>query len=529
MPWVHRGVLAILSQQTDWLLKFGEEKWPSGVGVWDEKQLDKILRHFVWRVEPDDPSSETFPIFEAVRDEQGKIIAINLRASKRILIIMPRGVSKTTILNAHNLREIARHELEFLVYLSETATHSEQQLDNIKRQLEGNVLFHAIFGNKVPARSDAQRWTQELVETTDGVVIAAKGRGGQVRGMNHNSKRPTDIVFDDVEDKESVKTVEQRNKTQIWLKADVEPALPQIGEIKTGRIVGLGTILHHESLLMTISRDPEWVTIIFGAIDPDGDMLWEHYMTEAEYTKKRRSFIRIGKLAEFNMEYNSSIRSDEDNSKFKSDFIRYQVMNHVEFPGRALAMDPAISDAKDADYCAFAVAGMTLKGHIHLLDIEMERGMTPREMVDKYFELHFKYDCNKHGIESIAFQKALVYLMREEMFRRGKLMGPSSYFEITPVIHGHTSKTERVEGILSPRYASGYITHQRRFPVYEEQLLDWPNGKKDGPDVVSMAVKLLDPYAAFAFDDENEDGDKLAKDQYKPLDEELDFNWRRAP
>ena len=30
MPWVHRGMLAILARQTDWLLRFGEEKWPKG-------------------------------------------------------------------------------------------------------------------------------------------------------------------------------------------------------------------------------------------------------------------------------------------------------------------------------------------------------------------------------------------------------------------------------------------------------------------------------------------------------------------
>src|SRR3990167_6885306 len=62
MPWVHRGVLAILTRQTDWLLKFGEETWPGGVGVWDEKQLDKIIRHFVWRPDPDDPQSSVVPL-----------------------------------------------------------------------------------------------------------------------------------------------------------------------------------------------------------------------------------------------------------------------------------------------------------------------------------------------------------------------------------------------------------------------------------------------------------------------------------
>jgi hypothetical protein len=526
MPWVHRGVLAILSRQTDWLLKFGEEIWPGGKGVWNEQQLDKILRHFVWRSDPEDSTSPLVPLFEAERSADGTIGRLNLAVSDRMLIIMPRGVSKTTLLNAHNIREILNHEISFLVYLSETATHAEQQLENIKRTLETNALIQAVYGLKRPERSSIERWTQSLIETTDGVVVAAKGRGGQVRGMNHQGKRPDSIVFDDIEDKESVKTEEQRDKTRTWLKADVEPALPQIKK-GVGRIVGLGTVLHHDSLLLTLSRDPEWVTVRFGAVDPEGDMLWNHYMTKEQFYAKRRSFQRIGKLAEFNMEYQSSTKSEGDNSKFPSAFT-YQHEELTGLPGRAIVIDPAISDKKDSDYCAFGVVGMTEKGKIHVLDVYMERGMSPQQQVDKYFELKFKWDCNKHGVESVAYQLALIHLLREEMFRRGKSMGPSSYFEIEPITHGRTGKTERVEGILSTRYTAGYITHERHFPLYEEQLLDWPNGKKDGPDVVAMAVQLLDPFAAYAFDPESEDADKLAKDQFEPLDEFLD-EYRMCP
>jgi hypothetical protein len=55
------------------------------------------------------------------------------------------------------------------------------------------------------------------------------------------------------------------------------------------------------------------------------------------------------------------------------------------------------------------------------------------------------------------------------------------------------------------------------------QLLDWPNGKKDYPDALAMAISLLDPYAAQAADPEKD----LADDDYEPLDKVL--NWRRAP
>jgi hypothetical protein len=39
-----------------------------------------------------------------------------------------------------------------------------------------------------------------------------------------------------------------------------------------------------------------------------------------------------------------------------------------------------------------------------------------------------------------------------------------------------------------------------------------------------MAVALLDPFAAYAFDHEGEDEDALAKDMFEPIEE-----WGSAP
>jgi hypothetical protein len=201
----------------------------------------------------------------------------------------------------------------------------------------------------------------------------------------------------------------------------------------------------------------------------------------------------------------------------------------MDFPSRAIACDPAISDKKTSDYFALGVVGMTPNGIIHVLDVFMDRGLTPKQQVDKFFELHFLWDCTHHGVEAVAYQKALIHLLKEEMFRRARTRGSSAYFEITPIIHGNTGKIERVEGVLSPRYLAGYVTHQRRFPEYETQLLEWPNGKKDGPDVVAMAITLLDPFAAFANNMPGDEEDRLSKDYFPPLDVVFNGEWRSAP
>ena len=48
IPWMHRGIIALLTGKTDFLLKYGE--------------LDKIVRHFVWQ-DPLDPNAEEKSLF----------------------------------------------------------------------------------------------------------------------------------------------------------------------------------------------------------------------------------------------------------------------------------------------------------------------------------------------------------------------------------------------------------------------------------------------------------------------------------
>lgn len=529
MPWAHRGLLALLTRQTDFLLKFGKENWPEGEYEWTMRDLAKIIKFFVWR---ETPKSEPIPLFILEEyEEEGKVkYRLHLSTANFTQVVWPRGFGKTTTINAANIYKIVFKTRKFLVYVSETATHAEKQLDNIKRELTSNQALIAVFGKQKPERTDGEIWRQDFFETLGGVALAAKGRGGQVRGLLHNTSRPDDITIDDVEDKESVSTPEQRNKTKVWFKADVEPALNQI--TKDGVINMVGTLLHKEALIPSIMGDPDWVSVVFGALDPDGEPLWSEYMNKEQIEKKKLSYTRLGLLSEFYMEFLSQLRNNEA-SKFKGPF-HIQFMERTQFIAVAEVVDPAISKEKDADFCAFAVTGITERGNHHVLDVFGAKGMTPREQIDKYFELHFLWNPTHHGVESIAYQMALVHLLREEMFRKAKVWGTRAYFEITPITHGRTGKIPRVEGILAPRYSAGYFSHQRIFPELESQLLEWPNDKLDFPDAVAMATSLLDPFAATAYPVEEETdengttrivGDTLADDIYEPLDEE----YRTAP
>lgn len=507
IPWVHRGILAILVRKCDFLR--------------DDPELDTIIANFVYQKDPDDEDSELLSIF--VKSDDG---ALHMVLGKFTLILMPRGFSKTTIANAMNIYNVVYQDCKYPLYASETAKHAVRQLTNVSRQLTTNPRIKLIFGNLKPEQRNIEKrkWSESdgLIQTTTGITLAAVGRDGQVRGSLEDGQRPDRLTIDDVEDKESVKTEEQRKKAHEWFYGDLLPAMPEMDETATA--VMLATILHADALATKVARDPEWTVVRFGVFDKEGKPLWSAMMDEKKIEKKKLRYALQNLLHIFYLEYHNQIRNPE-NAKFKGDFIRYEPIHQSKVVLKAIVIDPAISKSRLAAYCGFAVVGMKENGIIHIFDTYGEIGMTPREQVDKYFEMKFRWELiasDKHGVEAQAYQVALIHLLREEMFRKHKEHGSDAYFEVIPIIHSSAEKKEeRVEGVLQPRYAAGYITHQRRFPLYETQLLDWPNGKKDLPDAVAMAVSLLDPAAAWAAE-----GDP-GEDEYEDLDEVMGGDWRQ--
>lgn len=494
IPWVHRGILAILCRKTDFLLRYGE--------------IDKIESNFVYALDPTRKDSPLGKIFIVERNSEGTPVKIDLVVKRYTLLQMPRGFAKTTLANAANLYDIEYHDCKFPLYVSETGNHARMQLGNVKRELETNAMLNLVFGNKVPGRQDAEKWTEDQIMTLDGISLVARGRGGQVRGLNINAQRPDKVLIDDLEDKESVSTAEQLTKTRTWFFSDLKPVLPKLDP--NARLIMLGTLLHADALLQTLQKDPEFTSIVFGALDRQGEPLWRENMDEEKLEKEKASYALAGNLSEFYMEYMSKL-SDEKTAKFRREFFHYTP--NPEVVAKAIAIDPAIANSATADSTTLAVVGIGAKGIITVLDVVGQKGMSPREQIDTYFDLITKWDPDRFGVEAIAYQRALIHFMQEEMFRRKR------YFEIVPLKY-NTSKTERILGILQPRYASGYIHHARIFPELEAQLLDFGQGHDDYPDVVSQAVSLLDPYAAQAATDD------LAADTMEPL-EDLD-DWGRG-
>lgn len=474
IPWFHRGLFAILTRQCNFLLRYGE--------------IDKIIEHFTYT----GSDGQVKPVFAF---QNGELVMYRRRYT---LVMIPRGFSKTTIAGqAVPIRDIVYRVCPFSVYVSEAGPHAKMQLENVKYELSNNEKLLSVFGEQKPQMSADQRWAADFFETVHGCAWAARGRGAQIRGMNHHGRRPSKIIVDDYEDKESVATQDQREKTRKTFYGDLKPALPR--QDPNASIVYLATLLHSDALPTYLARDPEWSVVNFGARLPNGELLWPEWMDEAAIDLEKRSYANAGMLHVFYLEYFNDAKPEET-QKFRREFIHYGPVDG-NIVGTAIYIDPAISKKTSADECVILAVSMTDKGRFFVRDGWGKRGATVREMIDKYFEFSRLYQATKHGVESNAFQAALVHVMREEMFRK------KQYFEITPVTHS-TKKSERILGILQPRYANGYIFHTQTFHSLETQLMDFKpdvdEQPDDWPDGLAGAIALLDPYAAAGAEEDPE-------------------------
>jgi hypothetical protein len=473
IPAFHLGIIAIITGKVEFL-----DNYPAAHSF--------LLEHFRYQPDPAIPDAEPQPVFIATDAGISMV-----KPNPHFNLVVPRGFSKTTLVKGIYLYLLLTDNSTFAVLISATSGHAETQLGDIKMELQENALLREAYGNQVPKRSEPEKWSALEAHLLNGAILVARGRGGQVRGLTHQGKRPNRVCLDDVEDEDSIATANLRSKTSNWFYGSVVPA----GQIMEGalgqdwaqaplQIINLGTLLGAECLVMDLGRDRTFSTIRMGARIAPGLMLWPYKLPETRYEKMRSDFRYSGKLAAFTREYDSLIRVEED-ALFPAIF-HYVPVALSDLTQRSLVLDPAISEDRLADHSAIVVAGRHSSGRLWFLDEWGGVGKTPKECIEALFEHHLRWQTQLNGIEAVAYQAALLHLAKEEMARRQHFM------IVTPIRHGsRQTKGDRIVGTLSPRYQNNFIAHLRPLPSLESNLADWPNGKKDYADAASMALNLL--------------------------------------
>ncbi len=275
-----------------------------------------------------------------------------------------RGSAKSTIIGlAYVLWSIlGTQNKRFILLCGQTEQKTRAYLSHIKEQLLHNELLRKDLGPFEEERNSLGNATAIILKQI-GAKIMICSTGQSIRGMRHNEHRPDLIILDDIEDLDSVKTHEGRDKTYDWMTGEVIPA----GSHKT-RIIAVGNLLHEDSVLRRLQRKIQAGELeLMGGIyreypivDKDGVPLWpgkypdeQSLKAEREKTLDERSWLR---------EYMLQIVAD-DEQIITDDDIKYYDELPKEKPNYiCIGVDLAISQKASADFPAIVVVYVYNRG-----------------------------------------------------------------------------------------------------------------------------------------------------------------------
>lgn len=357
-------------------------------------------------------------IFGFTEDETKKLTAITAF----------RGSAKSTIvsLSLPLWAILGKPGLKFVLILGQTQAQARQHLKNLKDEIERNDLLRKDLG---PFEEREDEWnSSSIVLPLLGARITAASTETSVRGIRHGPYRPQLIICDDIEDLQSVKTKEGRDKTYQWLMGEVIPA----GGPKTRTFI-IGNLLHEDCLLKKFERhikDGSMAGVYreYPLLDAEGKPLWAgKYPTEASIQEEKS---RIGSEAAWSREFLLRILSDTERV-IHPEWIQYwdtfpiehytdQVVSKVRLEKIATGIDLAISKNDTADYTAMVTARLYFidqKLTIYILPNPVNKRMTTLETLECAKNLaNTTGDKEKSVlyIEDVGYQSSLVELLKEE-------------------------------------------------------------------------------------------------------------------
>lgn len=422
----------------------------------------------------------------------------------------PRGNAKSTIVSfALPLWVAVYKKKHYIVIVSDTASQANEFLANIRAEFEDNDLLIDDFGDKV-----GLVWTNsDIILAGDDVRVQALGVGKRIRGRRFKQWRPDLIICDDLENDENIQSSDQRRKNELWH----SKALSKAGDERTDKII-IGTIMHYDSLLAKLLKNPTYLTRKYQAVLKWSDSalwdVWEKIITNMEdqdrvahareYFEENKEIMLSGTQvlwpekepyyalmlqlisdgpAAFSSEKQNEPLSDDDR-RFLREWIEYY--EDSDLIGKDLYVvgfvDPSLGK-QGGDYSAILTIASDYNGQIYVLDADLAK-RHPDIIALDVIAKHEIYHYQDFGSEDVQFQE----FFRNTMEKKAEEMGSD-----IPIrgIKQHSDKILRIQS-LQPDIKNGRVKFKRDQQKLIEQLVNFPSADHDdGPDALQGAMAMI--------------------------------------
>lgn len=389
-----------------------------------------------------------------------------------------RGSAKTTLARAFLARRTAYNISRTALFVGASAGDAIRSTLWLKGQIERNRLFSQFFGLE-PGIKWADGEYQVLCRPTGHrTYIFGQGATGSVRGVNVDDYRPDTIVADDVINDENSLTKESRDKLTDLILGALRRSLISREDEPNAKFLFLNTPLNEEDASAYARKDPLWHCDEFPCWTPETMDLplqqqvscWPEYHPTEDLRLEKQGAIDMNKYSIFAREMECQLVTEE-NAAFKSEWIQ-TISRSEQIPSgmTVVAVDPVpppseVQVAKrkmDSDFEAIVVVTRA-KGNYYIREYQTSRGHNPNWTISTALGLALKYGASRIVVETVAYQRVLVFLFQQEMQRK------KTYFAIAEF----NSRVPKYNRIVSAFSGIGYNKKLYCFDDMYEFLKDF--------------------------------------------------------
>lgn len=218
-----------------------------------------------------------------------------------------------------------------------------------------------------------------------------------------------------------------------------------------------------------------WDVVYEKAIRDDGSLLFPKRLSHEFLANARRT---MGSYLFANQYQNQVIPEDE--RRFKLEWIKYGPPP-PELPLFSFGfIDPAIGQKNHNDYTGIAIVQVDPHGNWYVRLANRYR-FTPTEIIEKMFSLCSEFSLTALGVEVVAYQEALLYMLDQEMRARQKII------PVKGIRRMAISKEVRILGLV-PRFEWGRIFMSHGLRDFEDEYSTFPRGSHD--DILDALASL---------------------------------------
>ncbi len=410
-----------------------------------------------------------------------------------------RGFGKSSLVHTgYTSRRIALRDKRYIVPVSATSKLAVLHSENLKRELTRNPIFTELFGSMRSTDSfSKEEWVANnpTKGCPGGTMVLPRGSGQQVRGILYDGHRPDLIIVDDLEDRDNVMSVEQRQKDKEFFFQDLVGCLDR--SRKDHRIIYIGTVVHEDALLSNLLTNPSWTSVRYELCDDEFKSNWPERFSDADVRRIHDEFCDIGLEDAFYMEYRNLPQSKKSKPIQREHFKYYDHGDVMPESGiKVVLVDPAkTATAGSCDTAIVAALVDPVTNRVYLLDM-LSAKLHPDEIYEQSYQMCRKHSATLLGVEVTGLNEHITWPFQN--YLRMKAMpiqfielkarrGPSQYtYGATAMNFG---KESRIGASLVPLYRQGLVYHPTSHNIlaqFEDQLLAFPRSK---------SVDLIDAFA----------------------------------